>query len=124
MNILIVDDSEIIRTSLQRMISPYINGSVIHFAKDVDEAIASLNSVKFELIILDIRMPGGSGFDVLKAAKKKVPAPIVIMLTNCATEAYRKKAVKGGADYFFDKSSDYEELIKVLNSRIVSVKKT
>ncbi len=114
MNILIVDDSKIIRESIQRLISPYTNGSTYYLAENVSEAIFHLNNFKFEYVILDIRMPGGSGFDVLKEAKKKTPTPKVIMLTNYATPAYRNKAAKEGADYFFDKSTDYEELIKVV----------
>ena len=118
MNILIVDDSELIRTTLQRMIVPFTNGSKIQSAQNVGEAILCLNNTQFGIIILDIKIPGGSGFDVLKEAKKKKPASMVIMLTNYATEAYRKRATKEGADYFFDKSTDYEELIKVINDKI------
>jgi len=66
-------------------------------------------------VILDIQMPGGSGFNVLIEAKKKKKPPMVIMLTNYATDSYRNKAAKEGADYFFDKSTDYEELIRLLN---------
>lgn len=114
MNILIADDSKIIRESIQRLISPYTNNSTYYSAENVGEAIAILNKLKFDYLILDIQMPGGSGFDVLKVAKKKVEAPKVIMLTNYATAAYRNRAIKEGADYFFDKSTDYEELIKVI----------
>lgn len=114
MNILIADDSKIIRESIQRLISPYTNNSTYYSAENVSEAIAILNKLNFDYLILDIQMPGGTGFDVLKEAKKKDRAIKVIMLTNYATTAYRNRAIKEGADYFFDKSTDYEELIKVI----------
>jgi len=94
MNILIVDDSEIIRTTLHRMISSYINDAEIQFAENVDEAIMHLTQFQFDIAILDIKMPGGSGFDVLKEAKKKSNPPLVIMLTNYATDSYRNRALK------------------------------
>jgi len=72
--------------------------------------------VKGEL--LDIKMPGGSGFDILKAAKSKPNPPLVIMLTNYATDSYRNRALKDGADYFFDKSTDYEFLLRIINEKI------
>jgi DNA-binding response OmpR family regulator len=115
MNILIVDDSEIIRTTLPRLIAPYLEGAEFYFATNVWEAISQLNKLPFSDVILDIHMPGGSGFDVLKVAKSHKPAPRVIILTNYASDAYRKKAAKEGADYFFDKSTDYEELVKVIS---------
>jgi CheY-like chemotaxis protein len=117
MNILIADDSQIIRTTLQRMISSFKDNVEFHFAENVQEAINCLSQIQIEVVILDIRMPGGSGFDVLKEAKKQKKVPMVIMLTNYASDSYRYKAEKEGTDYFFDKSTDYEKLIQVLNDK-------
>src|SRR5665647_1119169 len=114
MNILLADDSKLIRETLSRMISSYTNDAKIYFAENVDEALISLAQFRIEILILDIQMPGGSGFDVLKEAKKQEKTPVVIMLTNYATDSYRKKAIKEGVDYFFDKSTDYEELIRII----------
>jgi len=114
MNILIVDDSEIIRTTLDRMITSYLTNAEIHFAENVKEAIVRLNQFQFDIAILDIKMPDGSGFDVLKEAKRKPNPPVVFMLTNYATDSYRKEAIRDGADYFFDKSTDYEFLIRLI----------
>lgn len=114
MNILIADDSKLIRETLSRMISFYINEAKIYFAVDVNEAINCINQFQIDTAVLDIKMPGGSGFDVLTEAKKKNQAPRVIIFSNYATDSYRNRALKDGADYFFDKSSDYEHLIRVL----------
>jgi len=117
MNILLADDSKLIRETLSRMISPYTNDAKIYFAADVNEAINCINQFQIDIAILDIGMPGGSGFDVLTEAKKKKQAPVVIMFSNYATDSYRNRALKDGADYFFDKSSDYEHLIQVLKDQ-------
>jgi len=70
-------------------------------------------------VILDIRMPGGSGIDVLEDIKKINAAPIVIILTNYPYPQYRKKCMAAGADYFFDKSSEFEKVTEVLKKLIL-----
>ena len=82
------------------------------------EAIKSIQSLNPDVAILDIRMPGGSGIDVLKYIKKDNPDIIVIMLTNYPYPQYRKKCVERGADYFFDKSTEFEKVIDVLKQLI------
>jgi DNA-binding response OmpR family regulator len=64
-------------------------------------------------VILDIRMPGGSGMDVLQAIKREKQAPMVIMLTNYPYPQYRKKCLGLGADYFFDKSTEFEKVTEL-----------
>jgi DNA-binding NarL/FixJ family response regulator len=65
-------------------------------------------------VVLDISMPGGSGMYVLETVKKDRPVPVVIMLTNFAHDQYRQKCLQLGADYFFDKSTEFERVIEVL----------
>jgi DNA-binding NarL/FixJ family response regulator len=59
-------------------------------------------------------MPGGSGIEVLRSLKKMTPAPAVIMLTNFAYEQYRKKCEAAGADFFLDKSTEFDQIPLVL----------
>lgn len=66
------------------------------------------------------KMPGGNGIDVLQNIKKSKPAPIVIMLTNYPYLQYRKKCMKAGAEYFFDKASEFEKVNEVLENLILS----
>jgi two-component system OmpR family response regulator len=63
-----------------------------------------------DVLILDMAMPGGSGYDVLQAVKQGPCAPLIIVgLTNFP--AYRQKSLEAGADYFFDKSAEYDQLL-------------
>jgi DNA-binding NarL/FixJ family response regulator len=59
-------------------------------------------------------MPKGSGADVLSDLKKLNPTPKVIMLTNYPHPENRKKCMDGGADYFFDKSNEFQKVVSVL----------
>ena len=91
--------------------------SVVGLAHTVPEAIASAEEKKPGAILLDISMPGGgSGMDVMLAAKKMTPAPTIIVLTNYSSRAYREKFLAAGADYFFDKSTDFTRIINVLSN--------
>jgi DNA-binding response OmpR family regulator len=65
-------------------------------------------------VILDIRMPGGNGIQVLEAIKTSTAAPVVIMLTAFPYPQYRKKCLEVGADYFLDKTTEFERVVEVL----------
>ncbi len=66
-----------------------------------------------DVLILDMAMPGGSGYDVLQAVKQGPYAPLVIVvLTNFP--AYRQKSLAAGADYIFDKLAEYDQLLVLL----------
>ena len=110
MNVLIVDDSQVIQDSLTNMLSLIDGINKITKAEDVENAISANRELKPEVLILDIRIHGGSGIDVLKEVKKEEPSPKVIMLTNYPYSQYRKKCLEEGADYFLDKSTEFAEI--------------
>ncbi len=114
MKILIVDDSEIMRERLKAMLSEITELENISQAEDVLGAITSFQKLNHEAVILDIRMPGGSGIDVLQKIKRGDPSPLVIVLTNYPYPQYRRKCIDAGADFFFDKSTEFDKVTKVL----------
>lgn len=123
MNILIVDDSAIIRNTLQRVISSFNSEAEIYFSENVNEAQLNLSMYHFNLMVLDIRIGGGTGFDVLAKTKQENPETKVIMFTNYGSDSFRKKAINGGADYFFDKSDNYDEFMQVLKNFLLKENK-
>jgi DNA-binding NarL/FixJ family response regulator len=116
-NVFIVDDSPVVRERLAHMISELPDTEIIGQADIAFEAINSIRRSKPTIVVLDISMPGGSGIYVLESIKKEKPAPTVIMLTNFAHDQYRQKCLQLGADYFFDKSTEFEKVIDVLRHR-------
>jgi len=114
MKILIVDDSAIIRKRLKAMLSEITELENISQAKDSLEAIGTFEKLHPEVVILDIRMPGGSGIDVLREIKKGNQPPLVIVLTNYPYPQYRRKCTEAGADFFFDKSTEFDKVTEVL----------
>jgi len=118
MKVFIADDAEVVRERLVNLLSEFDEIEIVGQAEDAREAIESISKLKPDVVILDIRMPGGGGINALKAIKKNGLAPIVIILTNYPYSQYRKKCLEEGANYFFDKSSQFEKIIDVLKQLI------
>ena len=117
MKIFIADDSREIRKRIIAMLSDLVESiEMIGEAENVQDAIKSIPEFDPDVVILDIRMPGGSGIDVLKNIKKKNEVPIIIILTSYPYSQYRNKCMEAGADFFFDKSRDFEEIVKVVSA--------
>ena len=114
MRILIADDSAVVRERLIGLLTDRGGIEVVGQAEDAVDARNLAEKLRPDVAILDLRMPKGSGADVLYDIKKLNPAPKVIMLTNYPHPENRKKCMDGGADYFFDKSNEFQKVVSVL----------
>ena len=114
MRIVIVDDSVVIRLRLMRLLSGLDGIEIVGQADDVPAAKELVKKLKPDVAILDIRMPSGSGADLVQELKQLKPAPTVIMLTNYPYPENRKKCMALGADFFFDKSTEFQEAVRLL----------
>jgi len=114
MKVFIADDSATVRERLITMLSELEGIEIVGQAQDAVEATKAILELKPDVAILDIRMPGGSGIDTLRNIKRVTPAPKVIMLTNYPYPQYRKRCLDAGADFFFDKSSEFHKVTEVL----------
>jgi DNA-binding NarL/FixJ family response regulator len=114
MKVLIVDDSKIVCNGLQQMLTNIADVEIVGQAHNAQDAIQSISEAKPHVVILDVRMPGKNGIDVLKDIRAKKLSCRVIMLTNYPYPQYRKKCEELGADYFFDKVTEIEEIPKVI----------
>lgn len=114
MKIFIVDDSAVFRERLIEMLSGIPGLKVIGQAQNAQEAIKDIKKLKPDMVILDVRMLGTNGIDIIKNIKKNKLAPIIIILTNYPYPQYKKKCKEAGADFFFDKSTEFHKVIEVL----------
>lgn len=118
MNVFLVEDSNLLRERLIRTLAG-IEG--IHVSGHSDTAEGAIEGIQLkhpDAIILDIRLRQGTGFQVLQACKVPGKAPLVIVLTNFAYPQYRKKYLEAGADFFFDKSNEFDQLVVVLKQEL------
>ncbi|MBC8277409.1 MAG: response regulator transcription factor [FCB group bacterium] len=117
MKIFIVDDSLLLCDKLSNLIRENLEVEHIDCFHQAAGAIRSIEEARPEVVILDIRLPDGNGIDLLKEIKLRSPAPKIIMFTSYAYPHYRKKCLSAGADYFFNKSSEFEKVIQVLKDK-------
>ncbi len=118
MKVFIAEDSILIRERLKDLLSELQGIEIIGEAGDAPEAIKEIGQLNPDVVILDIRMPGGNGIDVLEHINKNGPSPVVIILTNYHYPRYKKKCMDLGADFFFDKSTEFEKVTEVLHQLI------
>lgn len=118
MRVFIADDSVLLRERLKVMLSELNEVEVIGEAEDGHQALKGIHELSPDVVILDIRMPDGNGINVLQNIKRMERDPVVIMFTNYPYPQYRKKCVELGADYFFEKSKEFEKVTETLKQLI------
>jgi DNA-binding NtrC family response regulator len=100
-NILVVDDEESMRDSCQQALSR--EGNTVEVAEDGATGLAMLRKKPFDLVILDLKMPGLSGMEVLQRIREEAPEIVVIVITGYATVESAVEAMKQGAYDFIPK---------------------
>ena len=112
--VFIVEDSVILRGRIISMISTIKGVEICGVAGEPKEAINGIRECQPDSVILDLKLYGGSGLDVLQKIKNEKPETKVIILTNYPEPQYMKKCMDLGADYFFDKSEDFDKILYVI----------
>ena len=107
-HILIIDDDERLRNLLRQFLTS--NNFSVSDAKDTLTAKMIMESIIFDLIVLDIMMPGENGLDFLKEIRRKVKVPI-LMLTAMSTPENRLDGLERGADDYMTKPFEPKELL-------------
>ena len=114
LKVVIADDSTEIRDRISSMVSSIPGVEIAGEAIDGVEAAVILRRTKPDVVILDLHMPKISGLEILPAVKEIDPPPIIVVLTNYSTSPLKAMCLKRGADYFFDKSTEFEKAIAVI----------
>lgn len=110
MKLLIADDHPIVRNGIKEIILDFSPSCKIDEAEDAHEVVKKVVSNNYDLIILDISMPGGGGLNALKQIKQAQPDTKVIMLSIYNDEQYINRSLKSGASGYLTKSVASEEL--------------
>jgi CheY-like chemotaxis protein len=125
LRVFVADDSPLVMERLHELIGDLDRAQVVGQAADVPTAVERIRQLQPDVVILDLRMPGGSGVQVLEAIKAQPPvpqaharggaaAPLVIVLTAFPYPQHRRRCLQAGADYFFDKTSEFNRVADVL----------
>lgn len=114
LRVYVVEDSDVIREHLTHMIKSVPGLDVVGGADDVAAAIAEIESLRPDAVIVDIQIVNGSGLDVLSQVRERVPGMRSIVLTNFPSVQHRKRAEEIGSDYFLDKSNEFKRITPIL----------
>ena len=120
-HILVVDDDEGIRTLVKKYLNE--NNYLVTTANSAEDAFEKIQIIKFDLIILDIMMPGKSGLEFIKENQKKLDTP-VILLTAKGEANERVEGLEVGADDYLPKPFAPKELILRIQNIIRKTKKS
>ncbi len=115
MLVLVVDDAAPVRARLGAMLAEIPGVAGVVTAAAVAQAIDALRTQTPEIIVLDVHLRGESGLVMVPLLKRARPGPLLIVVTNEPTEALRREAMALGADHFFDKSRDVDDLVRVVS---------
>ena len=109
--VLIVDDEEIVRRGFFRVLAS--NDHDVETVGSGDEALQEMEAHPFDVVLLDLRMPGMDGMQVLKTIKNRWPASEVIVVTGYPTIETAKEAIRLGANNYLAKPTGPEDVIRV-----------
>ncbi len=112
--VLIADDHALVREGLKQVIGQHSDIEVTGEAKNGQEALEKVWKEEFDVVLLDISMPGRSGMDILKEIKSAKPKLNVLMLSMHPEKQYAVRALKAGASGYLTKESAPDELIDAI----------
>lgn len=117
--LLILDDSELIRARLMDLLKEIPGLPAIEETGTLAQTLDCVERCQPAMAILDLHLPDGDSLQILPTLKRIAPDMQIAMLTNDATEFNRTKCLQAGANWFFDKSTEYELVLELIQKEMV-----
>ena len=114
--ILLVDDHPVVRAGLTSMLSTIPGLDVCGAASSGEEALQMVDSEKPDLLLLDLRMPGMTGIELLKAIRAKTSPPKTLVLTSYESDEEIYRAIEAGAQGYLLKSTPQAEIVAAIQT--------
>ena len=114
--VLLADDHTLVRAGVRKILEGHAGFAVVGEVADGRAALAALQEQDVDVLVLDLSMPGGDGFEVLRRAKGIRPAIKVLVLTMHASAEYVARAVREGADGYLLKDSAVQDLVAAIEA--------
>ena len=115
LRVLLVEDSVLLSDRISEVVHSLPGVQLAASVSSEAEAVEALQNGDIDVVILDLQLKRGTGFGVLRALRKVLNKPAVVVFTNFSLPTYRETALELGAEHFLDKSRDYERLPEVLS---------
>lgn len=114
LRVLLVEDSKLLSERLLELLAGIPDVNTLGVVASEKEAVRAVRESLPDVLVLDLHLKEGTGFGVLKAMHSLEKYPSVVVLTNYALPQYRTQAKILGAQYFLDKSCEFERLPEVI----------
>lgn len=114
--VLLADDHTLVRGGIRKILEGQPGIEVVAEAADGGAALELVRGTDADVLVLDLKMPGTDGIDVLRASKAIRPQLKVVILTMHAGQEYVARAVKGGADAYLLKDSAVQDLVAAVDA--------
>lgn len=124
MRVFITDDSKLVVERLHDLLKEVSGLEVVGEAGNVPDAVSSIQKTKPDALILDLQMPGGTGLDVLREVRQGHPLMQVLICTNYPYPQYKDECMAAGANYFLDKSADFDKIPTIFRQLIKDAKRS
>jgi DNA-binding NarL/FixJ family response regulator len=113
----LVEDAPLVRQRLLELLEGVPDTRVLGISARAGDAIREILAERPDVVIVDLHLAEGSGFDVLRAVHEAAPEIAVYVLTSFAAEPTRRVATRLGASGFFDKTTEFERVREVVAAR-------
>jgi DNA-binding NarL/FixJ family response regulator len=124
MKVVIADDSQVVVERLADLLSDIPGVELVGRAVDAPDALRCIRQMNPDMVILDLQMPGGSGIDILRTIRPERPRLCVMICTNYIYPQYREECLAAGANFFLDKSAEFEKIPVILRGLARNVART
>ncbi len=115
-SVLLVDDHPVVIEGLRKVLATTPDISVTGEARDASTALERVKTLRPDVILLDLRMPGASGIQTVRRIREQGGTSAVIILTSYGDQAYVRQALEAGADGYLLKSTPPEQLIAAIRA--------
>ncbi len=112
--ILITDDHAVVRQGLKQILADEIAGAKFGDAGDSAQTLALLHTQAWDVLVLDINMPGRNGFEVLSEVRRSFPSLPVLVLSSTPEDQLGLRAIKSGASGYLNKKTAPEQLVEAV----------
>ena len=115
LRVILVDDHPVVRRGLRQLLADAFAGAVVHEVGSGREAIATLHTQTWSVMVLDLSLPDGSGLDVLKRVRELRPRLPVLILSMHAADQFARRAIAAGASGYLTKDAADTELVTAVS---------
>ncbi|QKX18211.1 response regulator [Microbulbifer sp. YPW1] len=114
--VLVVDDHDLVRMGISRMLGDVDDVQVVGEAKSGEEAIAFVREAEVDVILMDVRMPGMGGLEATRKLISRFPHAKVIAVSALDDDLFPSRLIQAGAKGYVTKGADLEEMVRAIHS--------